>query len=161
MSASSTGPPQPACTDRSSGRSKHPADLRRPRGRAALLAHPPTPVDDSPTGSLEQPADSTSARVNHPAVPLLLSHSDRNTLTKWAHSTTAPYRAVTRTKALLMAGDRVANMRIATSLNISWPTALKWRARFLSDDSNRWERSGSDAAGNCGPPTANLCRGTR
>ena len=66
MSASSTGPPQPPCTDRSCGRSKHPADLRRPRGRAALLAHPPTPLDDTPRRSLRQRADSTSA----PAAPL-------------------------------------------------------------------------------------------
>ena len=45
--------------------------------------------------------------MNHPAVPLLLTNGDRNTLTRWAHSTTAPYRVVTRAKALLMAGDGV------------------------------------------------------
>ena len=61
MSASSTGPPQPPCTDRSCGRSKHPADLRRPRGRAALLAHPPTPLDLAPRGSFGQRAENTRA----------------------------------------------------------------------------------------------------
>ena len=38
-----------------------PADLRRPRGREALSAHPPTPVDDTPRGSLERRAENTSA----------------------------------------------------------------------------------------------------
>ena len=71
--------------------------------------------------------------MNNPAAPLLLSYADRNTLTKWAHSATAPYRVVTRAKALLMAGDGLANTRIATTLEISRPTVLNWRARFLAD----------------------------
>ena len=54
--------------------------------------------------------------MNNPAAPLLLSRADRETLTKWAHSASAPYRVVTRAKALLMAGDGVANSRIATTL---------------------------------------------
>ena len=41
-------PTATALHDRSCGRSKHPADTRRPRGQAALLAHPPTPADDTP-----------------------------------------------------------------------------------------------------------------
>ena len=44
-----------------------------------------------------------------------------------------PYRVVTRAKVLLMAGDGVANSHIATTLGISRPTVLNWRARFLSD----------------------------
>lgn len=42
------------------------ADPRRPRGREALSTHPPTPVDDTPTGSLEQPAEDTSATRDAP-----------------------------------------------------------------------------------------------
>jgi len=34
---------------------------------------------------------------------------------------------------LLMAGDGVANSRIATALGISRPTVLNWRGRFLAD----------------------------
>lgn len=71
--------------------------------------------------------------MNNPAAPLLLSHTDRDTLTKWAHSASAPYRVVTRAKALLMAGDGVANSRIATTLGIGRPTVLNWRKRFLTD----------------------------
>ena len=39
------------------------ADLRRPRGREALSAHPPAPVDDTTTGSLEQRADYAELRI--------------------------------------------------------------------------------------------------
>ena len=45
------------------------ADLRRPRGRAAFSAHPPTPVDDTPRGSLEHPAGE-HARPRTPQVPV-------------------------------------------------------------------------------------------
>ena len=71
--------------------------------------------------------------MNSPAAALRLSHQDRNALTKWAHSAIAPYRVVTRAKALLMAGDGGANSHIAIALGISRPTVLKWRARFLAD----------------------------
>ncbi len=71
--------------------------------------------------------------MNNPAAPLPLSHADRDVLTKWARSESAPYRVVTRAKVLLMAGDGVANSHIATILGISRPTVLNWRARFRSD----------------------------
>ena len=48
----------------------------------------------------------------------------------WARSATAPHRVVSQAKALLMAGDGVANSRVATALGISRPTVLDWRARF-------------------------------
>ena len=51
----------------------------------------------------------------------------------WARSATAPHRVVSQAKALLMAGDGVANSRIATALGISRPTVLDWRARFRSE----------------------------
>ena len=78
-------------------------------------------------------ADRIPAGINNPAAPLPLSHADRDVLTKWARSGSAPYRVVTRAKVLLMAGDGVANSHIATTLGISRPTVLNWRARFLSD----------------------------
>ena len=51
----------------------------------------------------------------------------------WARSATAPHRVVSQAKALLMAGDGVANSRIATALGISRPTVLDWRARFRTE----------------------------
>ena len=71
--------------------------------------------------------------MNTPAVALPLSPLDRNALAKWAHSAVAPYRVVTRAKALLLAGDGVANSHIATALGISRPTVLTWRDRFVAD----------------------------
>ena len=71
--------------------------------------------------------------MNSPAVALPLSPLDRNALAKWAYSAVAPYRVVTRAKALLLACDGVANTHIATALGISRPTVLKWRERFVAD----------------------------
>ena len=71
--------------------------------------------------------------MNRPAAALSLSTHDRAALTRWAHGVTAPYRVVTCAKALLLAGDGVANSRIATALGISRPTVLHWRARFLAN----------------------------
>ena len=71
--------------------------------------------------------------MNHPAAPLRLDAEDRSTLEVWARGATAPPRAVSRAKALLMAGDGVANSRIATALGISRPTVLDWRARFRAE----------------------------
>ena len=71
--------------------------------------------------------------MNNPAAALPLSAADRTTLTQWAHSATIEHRVVTRAKALLLAGEGVANSRIATTLGISRPTLLQWRARFLTE----------------------------
>ena len=71
--------------------------------------------------------------MNHPAAPLPLDAEDRSTLEMWARSATAPHRVVSQAKALLMAGDGVANSRIATALGISRPTVLDWRARFRTE----------------------------
>ncbi len=68
--------------------------------------------------------------MNHPAAPLPLDAEDTSTLEMWARSATALHRMVSQAKALLMAGDGVANSRIATALGISRPTVLGWRARF-------------------------------
>ena len=54
---------------------------------------------------------SIPAGMNNPAAPLLLSHADRDMLNRWALSATAPYRVVTRAKALLLAGDGVGMSR--------------------------------------------------
>ena len=42
----------------------------------------------------------------------------------WARGATAPHRVVSQAKALLMAGDGVANSRIATALGIGRPTSV-------------------------------------
>ena len=56
-----------------------PADLRRPRGREALSTHPPTPADDTTSGSLEQPPENTGA-------PAALQTDDPRKTATWAWS---------------------------------------------------------------------------
>ena len=58
------------------------ANLRRRRGREALSAHLPTPVDDTPGGSLEQRAENT--RV--PATLLTPETADSRKTETWAWS---------------------------------------------------------------------------
>ncbi len=71
--------------------------------------------------------------MSHPAARLPLHAEDGSTLEMWARSATAPHRVVSQAKALLMAGDGVADSRIATALGISRPTVLDWRARFRAE----------------------------
>ena len=71
--------------------------------------------------------------MNQPAAPLPLDAEGRSTLEMWARSAAAPHRVVSQAKASLMAGDGVANSRIATALGISRPTVLDWRARFRAE----------------------------
>ena len=55
------------------------ADLRRHRGRQALSPHPPAPFDDTPSGSLGQGAQNTSA----PATLLLPEAADSRKTAAW------------------------------------------------------------------------------
>ena len=59
-----------------------PADRRRHRGRKALSTHPPAPVDDTPSGSLEQRAKNVWA----PATPLPPDTADLRKTATWAWS---------------------------------------------------------------------------
>ncbi len=48
-----------------------------------------------------------------------------------ARSTSLPHRRVVQAKALLMAGDAVANEEIARRCEVDSDTVRRWRARFL------------------------------
>ena len=50
-----------------------------------------------------------------------------------AGSQTAPHRQVLRARVLLLAGDGVANARIAEQVGVSAATVPAWRARFAVD----------------------------
>jgi len=71
--------------------------------------------------------------VQAPADPLPLSDGDREILTRLAGSQTAPHRQVLRARVLLLAGDGVANARIAEQVGVSAGTVRTWRARFSVD----------------------------
>jgi transposase len=71
--------------------------------------------------------------MNRPAAALLVTDADRRVLEKWARSSLAPHRVITRAKALLMATEGIANSHIATAVDVSRPTVLAWRGRYLED----------------------------
>jgi transposase len=62
-----------------------------------------------------------------------LATSQREVLEKLARSGTARHRDVQRARALLLAGDGVANTRIASEVGVSATSVGNWRARFAVD----------------------------
>jgi transposase len=68
-----------------------------------------------------------------PTPPMPLSDSQREVLVKLARSQTAKARQVARARALLLAGDGVANTKIAAQVGVSAMTVTNWRARFARD----------------------------
>jgi transposase len=59
-----------------------------------------------------------------------MTDGQREILETLAKSRTAPHREVTRAKALLLAGQGVANTAIAARLSVSPSTVVAWRSRF-------------------------------
>lgn len=69
--------------------------------------------------------------ANRPAPGLVIGEVDRVELERLTRSTTAAVGDVQRARILLLAGDGVANSRIAGAVGVSLPTVLKWRSRYL------------------------------
>ena len=68
-----------------------------------------------------------------PTPPLQMSDGQREILESLAKSLTAPYRDVTRAKALLLAAEGVANTAIAARLQVSPSSVVAWRDRFAEE----------------------------
>jgi transposase len=62
-----------------------------------------------------------------------MSDGQREILESLAKSLTAPYRDVTRAKALLLAAEGVANTAIAARLQVSPSSVVAWRDRFAEE----------------------------
>ena len=62
-----------------------------------------------------------------------MTAAERETLETLARSRTAPHQQVLRAKALLMAADGVANIRIAEDVGVTPVTVRAWRQRFRED----------------------------
>ena len=75
------------------------ADLRRPRARTALPALPPAPVDDTTTGSREQPAENTAAPTTR-VPPETAEHRKAETWT-WSKAETERRRRAAATRPTL------------------------------------------------------------
>jgi transposase len=67
------------------------------------------------------------------AAPLSMSATQRAELTKMASSSVLPYRRVIQAKALLWAGDGVANEEIARRCEVDSDTVRRWRKRFTEN----------------------------
>jgi transposase len=64
------------------------------------------------------------------ADPLVLSDEQRAELARIARSSSSPHRSVLKAKALLAAGEGVANNQIARQVGVSANSVRAWRARF-------------------------------
>jgi transposase len=62
-----------------------------------------------------------------------MSDGQREALQALSRSQTAPHRQVRRAKALLLAADGVANVRIAAQVGVKPATVRAWRARFVEE----------------------------
>ncbi len=62
-----------------------------------------------------------------------MSDGQREALRVLARSQTAPHRQVQRAEALLLAGEGIANTRIAQRVGVKAATVRAWRARFDED----------------------------
>ncbi len=67
------------------------------------------------------------------APALVMSDGQRETLEALSRSQTLPYREVQRAKALLLAGDGVANTAIADRVDVTVKTVRAWRERFAEE----------------------------
>jgi len=68
--------------------------------------------------------------MNHAAPALVLSTGQLETLVRLARSRTAAHREVQRAQALLLAGQGIANTRIAEAVGVTSVTVRAWRDRF-------------------------------
>ena len=68
-----------------------------------------------------------------PAPPLSISPTQRQALAVLARAQSVPHRQVTRARALLLAGDGVANSHIAAEVGVSVVTVRAWRERFAAE----------------------------
>lgn len=64
------------------------------------------------------------------AIAIQLSEAERETLTGWARSRTAPARLVTRARLVLAAAEGCENQEIAADLGLARSTVVCWRKRF-------------------------------
>ncbi|WP_454295826.1 IS630 family transposase [Salana multivorans] len=67
------------------------------------------------------------------APALVMSDGQRETLETLARSQTLPYREVQRARALLLAGEGVANTAIADRVEVTVKTVRAWRERFAEE----------------------------
>jgi transposase len=68
--------------------------------------------------------------ANRPAPGLIIGDADRVELERLTRSSSVSAGLAQRARIVLLAGQGVANARIAAQVGVSVPTVLKWRGRF-------------------------------
>src|SRR2546423_15712143 len=95
------------------------------------------------------------------ADPLPLSDEQRSELERIARSTSMPHRTVLRARALLAAGDGVANYEIARRVGVSANSIRKWRARFAEKGLEGFGRMAQGRGRKSWLPDGNAAEGLR
>ena len=67
------------------------------------------------------------------AAALPIGPDDLARLRRWSSATRAPAVVVQRAKILLLAAEGAANTEIAERLDVSRPTVIAWRKRYLRE----------------------------
>jgi len=63
--------------------------------------------------------------------PLTITSEQRRTLETWMRAHNTPQSIALRAKIILLAADGLSNVKIAREANVSRPTVILWRERFL------------------------------
>jgi hypothetical protein len=63
--------------------------------------------------------------------PLPITDEQRRTLESWIRAKITPQNIVLHAKIILQAAEGLSNVKIARELNVSYPTVIHWRSRFL------------------------------
>lgn len=63
--------------------------------------------------------------------PLTITSEQRRTLETWIRAHNTPQSIALRAKIILLAADGLSNVKIAQEANVSRPTVILWRERFL------------------------------
>ncbi|MEU7803150.1 helix-turn-helix domain-containing protein [Micromonospora arborensis] len=73
------------------------------------------------------------ARTGRPTAPLVLTHEERATLTRWARRAKSAQILATRSRIILACAEGASNTDVAADLRVHLSTVGKWRRRFLAE----------------------------
>jgi transposase len=68
-----------------------------------------------------------------PKAELVVTETERETLSRWARRAKSSQRLALRSRIVLACADGATNTEVAAALGVSRPTVGKWRSRFVAD----------------------------
>ena len=63
--------------------------------------------------------------------PLPITSAQRQTMETWIRAHNTPQRIAIRARIILLAADGLSNVEIAQEANVTRPTVILWRERFM------------------------------